>query len=206
MGSASPLSVGAGNYSTPNTSDPTLRTGQAVCLPGQYCLGGIMYPCPAGRYGTTSASTSSVSAQCPTFDQDHWCDFGSNARSSVCFDRASCCHVVVLYGGCCVVQNCDGACTQGYYCPAGSTVANVSVCGNLTVVCPAGSGAPTVVSPGYYSVGGASNATMVAQLPCPAGSYCVAGQQNICPVGRYGNVNTGSSTVCNNTCPDGYQW
>ena len=105
-----------------------------------------------------------------------------------------------------VVQNCDGACTQGYYCPAGSTVANVSVCGNLTVVCPAGSGAPTVVLPGNYSAGGASNATMVAQLPCPAGSYCVAGQQNICPVGRYGNVNTGSSTVCNNTCPDGYQW
>ena len=43
-------------------------------------------------------------------------------------------------------------------------------------------------------------------LPCPVGSYCVAGVQYLCPAGKWGNNVTGASTVCANNCSNGYLW
>ena len=73
-------------------------------------------------------------------------------------------------------------------------------------MCAAGASGPTVVTVGYYSLGGSSSATNTAQLPCPVGSYCVAGVQYLCPAGKWGNNVTGASTVCANNCSNGYLW
>jgi hypothetical protein len=101
-------------------------------------------------------------------------------------------------------QSCGGTCFEGYYCPAGSVNGTAFQCGNASVVCPAGSAAPAPVQPGFYSVGGATAATRNAQVACPVGTYCQAGELIDCPVGRWGNNVTGSSTICPNVCSDGF--
>jgi hypothetical protein len=58
-GSGSALAVGAGNYSTPVTALTTVRTGTAMCGPGSFCLSGVQYVCPAGRYGNSSGASVS---------------------------------------------------------------------------------------------------------------------------------------------------
>jgi hypothetical protein len=40
-GSAGPVAVPSGSYSTPEASDASLRDGAAVCLAGMYCVGGV---------------------------------------------------------------------------------------------------------------------------------------------------------------------
>jgi hypothetical protein len=40
-GSAGPVAVPSGSYSTPEASDASLRDGAAVCPSGMYCVGGV---------------------------------------------------------------------------------------------------------------------------------------------------------------------
>jgi hypothetical protein len=101
-------------------------------------------------------------------------------------------------------QSCDGQCTEGYYCPPGSTNPTAVQCGNASVICPVGSSAPTSVNPGFYSLGGLNSSLNVAQLICSVGTYCVAGVSIDCPAGRWGNAVTGSTTICPNVCSAGY--
>jgi hypothetical protein len=49
--------------------------------------------------------------------------------------------------------NCTGVCVAGWYCSSGSIRSGQSVCGNVSVYCPEGSGAPITVSLGYYTTG-----------------------------------------------------
>ena len=41
VGSGDRLPVGVGNYSTPEAAPVHQRSGQAVCEPGRYCVGGV---------------------------------------------------------------------------------------------------------------------------------------------------------------------
>lgn len=49
---------------------------------------------------------------------------------------------------------CEGPCAAGFWCPEGSVRATQRRCGNESVYCVAGSGAPTAVPVGFYSLGG----------------------------------------------------
>ena len=59
-GVGSPVSVDVGNYSTPTAASASLRTGSSMCEAGSYCVSGVKYFCPAGRFGLSRGSTSSV--------------------------------------------------------------------------------------------------------------------------------------------------
>ncbi len=77
---------------------------------------------------------------------------------------------------------CAGLCAKGHYCPSyllprpdappsttwplkPHTRANEYECGNVDLFCPIGSIYPTVVTGGYYSIGGdSSNYTRDAQV------------------------------------------
>lgn len=101
-------------------------------------------------------------------------------------------------------QSCDGLCGEGYFCPPGSTSPNALPCGNASVICPVGAFAPTIVSSGFYSIGGVNSSLNIAQLPCAPATYCVEGVSMDCPAGRWGNNGTGFSTICPNVCSAGF--
>ncbi|CAM9745516.1 unnamed protein product, partial [Discosporangium mesarthrocarpum] len=49
---------------------------QVSCPPGQFCIGGVASPCPAGRYGGYwQSSNSSCSGPC---NEGYYCPEGSN--------------------------------------------------------------------------------------------------------------------------------
>ncbi|CAM9892613.1 unnamed protein product, partial [Chrysoparadoxa australica] len=52
---------------------------------------------------------------------------------------------------------CSEFCPAGFYCPEGSSSATQKQCWGPTHYCPAGAGAPALVSSGYYSVGEAES-------------------------------------------------
>lgn len=62
-GSAYPIPVNAGYYSTrghvtvPGLPANTTQIQQARCEPGHYCVGGVKFQCPAGRYGSLHGET-----------------------------------------------------------------------------------------------------------------------------------------------------
>ncbi len=59
---------------------------------------------------------------------------------------------------------------------------------------------PTLVSPGYYAVGG-TNTTRTGQEPCPPGTSCANGVITNCPAGRYQPLS--GQVRCDNACPPG---
>ena len=80
-------------------------------------------------------------------------------------------------------STCDGPCSAGFFCPAGSRWPTEKICGTIINYCPAGSGAAKVAQPGYYTYCPASSpqgpkcapATREGELPCPAGYFCSDG-------------------------------
>ncbi len=106
---------------------------------------------------------------------------------------------------------------QGFVCVPGSSTPRAAPCGNASVFCPAGSGAPTPVGAGNYSTGNASTgsaASMTAQAVCPAPAayanvsvYCPGpgvGVMIVCPGGRFGTAAGLSSSLCSGECAPGY--
>ena len=66
-GSAYPLKVQGGYYTFGGDSDNSTRRGQSICPPGSYCVDGIRYPCPKGRFGNTEGlSDSTCTGYCPS--------------------------------------------------------------------------------------------------------------------------------------------
>jgi len=185
-GSEHPQPTALGHYATvPLFEAGGGYSGHAACPRGSYCVDGVRYPCPSGRYGHAEASTDPL---------------------------------------------CTGVCAAGWYCPPGSARAMQLTCGDRSVFCPAGSGAPTQVAPGYYSVGytnGSSGSTlnvtaavtaagessyvptyrgtqMTAQELCPPGTYCSLGVLYPCPPGRYGAAAGVSSAAGCAPCAEGH--
>jgi hypothetical protein len=100
-------------------------------------------------------------------------------------------------------DRCSGPCRAGYYCGAGSTVANTSECGSVLVFCPEGSGAPTPVPDGEYGVGNSSS-TAFASVACPAGYYCSGGMKTVCPAGTFGCSIRLRLSTCSGGCSAGH--
>jgi hypothetical protein len=80
--------------------------------------------------------------------------------------------------------DCNGPCSAGYYCPAGSVSNQQHACGEsedmalaATFFCPEGSGFRQVVGAGNYSTGSpvSSPHLRTGQEVCPAGTYCEEG-------------------------------
>ena len=94
-----------------------------------------------------------------------------------------------------VFSGCDGPCSAGYYCPAGSTSPAQVLC-PAGSFCPAGAGAATPCAGGTFSdLPGAA----LCQ-PCPAGSYCAPGTARAfgapCGVGNYCPAGSASPLPC----------
>ena len=97
-------------------------------------------------------------------------------------------------------------------------------CGDRSVYCPTGSGAPTPVTSGYYSVGYENQTTtqavsvsgnspylptywttqMTSQQQCSPGSYCHGGISFLCPQGKYGATAGLTDAMCSGSCMEGY--
>ena len=113
-------------------------------------------------------------------------------------------------------SECDGLCSEGYYCPSASTSQTQERCGNSTVHCPEGSALPLITPPGYYSTISKykweidhiklnhDNSTLAAAKVCEMGYWCLHGKKFQCPEGTYGEV-IGSSTEDDcKPCKPGY--
>lgn len=155
LGSSIPTPVNIGYYTI--GKNVTTRTDQLICEPGYYCIYGMKYICPPGRYGSEQMEAK---------------------------------------------ESCSGLCKGGYYCNAGSTTDTQFLCGNSSWYCPIGSFQPTLVPPGYYSIG-YSSTTAFSIKQCPPGFYCLDGIQYICAAGRY-SVNGSSTADCDGQCTIGY--
>jgi hypothetical protein len=74
-GSFYPQRVGGGNYTVGGGANNQTRTGQEICKPGNYCIGGVIQPCPKGKYGATPGlSENSCTNWCPPA---HACPLGT---------------------------------------------------------------------------------------------------------------------------------
>ena len=66
--SLSPLT----RYPIPEVAPSSLRTAVSQCTPGEYCVVGVRYPCPGGRYSAASGSVSCAVCPAGTYSQA-WC-------------------------------------------------------------------------------------------------------------------------------------
>ena len=173
----------------------TLATAQ-VCPAGYYCPGaspsGTANPCPAGWFCAAGSAVVSAANQC------------SPGQYSV--DGAAACVPCPggFYGNATALPSplCSGQCPAGYYCPVATVVPRS--CGNASVYCSQGSLAPVVVTPGYYTTGGATSATQTQQNECPSGYYCTAGVASPCPAGTYRSITRAATVADCAACTAGY--
>ncbi len=100
-------------------------------------------------------------------------------------------------------ESCSGPCVAGYFCGAGAIVPNETACGSPEVYCPEGSASPQHVPAGEYSVG-LSPETGNDTEPCPAGSFCEGGVQQLCRPGTFGCSIRLQRPQCSGNCSAGY--
>ncbi len=162
----------AGYYCPPGST-----TATEVPCGGEdvYCPEGSGLPrvAPPGMYTVGPSSvTRNDSAPCPS---GSFCVGGvlrpCDAGSFGCADRQW-------------LPTCNGPCTAGYYCPAGSTSSRAEACGGgptqagaAAHYCPAGSAEARVVGIGNYSTGSPDDTPHLrtGQAVCPAGHFCDSG-------------------------------
>eukprot|EP00924_Labyrinthula_sp_SR-Ha-C_P015959 maker-scaffold_4-snap-gene-14.3-mRNA-1 protein AED:0.17 eAED:0.17 QI:86/0/0/1/0/0/2/0/1312 len=81
------------------------------------------------------------------------------------------------------------------------------VVGGRNYFCPSGSGLPTQVTRGYYSLGSYElkgeniENYQTRQVLCEQAHYCVLGEKKICPAGFYGNISGLFNATCSGHCP-----
>lgn len=192
------------------------------CLPGYYCppnsTSATQVPCPPGRYGAIGGlQNATCSAVCPA---GHYCPAASvqpiKCRAGIFGNKTGLvgpeCANVCWEGGC---DSAGGGslCREGYYCPEGSTVATQRECGGPGVFCPVGSAAPTPASQGFYTVGRqlelgvfdmGNERSMISQLVCEIGSFCIDGVKRQCPPGVFGSSQGLWVRECSGPCPAGF--
>ncbi len=176
---------------------PCLSSSSALLPPpgsGAACQGYIL----------GGARTRAWAAQCP---MGHYC---SNGEVFACpagrFGASSGLSSLALCG----------QCEAGYFCPLASNSSRAFPCGAARVFCPAGSGAPQPVTPGYFTqpaghpstpaqAAAESGALRGSQAPCPPGYYCTtSGLPSPCPAGRYGSVQGEENPQCTDVCAPGF--
>lgn len=171
------------------TAPSLLRSQQALCPVGHYCLGGVKHPCPAGRYGNKHGE---VDPQCMgDCHIGYYCPPGSvSARQRRCGDAT-------------------------VYCPTGSTRPTAVDEGYYTV---AGGYSdddkrydiprPTQQKPDkmerLLDYRDADPTTRGAQVQCEAGRYCVGGIRTECSAGHYGDRKGQTTPTCSGLCANGF--
>lgn len=176
-GSYEPIPVPPGYYSVGGTSITT-RSAIVICEAGYYCNEGVKYPCPAGRFAALPGrSTADCDGLCTA---GYYCQFASSSPTQYICPPGR-------YGAPGMTNAyCKGSCISGYYCPAGSTLPYQNECGADSVYCPHGSGAPLIVSAGYYSVGQNETIRTDQNVCTQFGSYygtppAADTRENVCP-------------------------
>lgn len=138
-----------------------------LCLSGSSCSGGSMTTCPEGFYTATAGASSCI--PCPP---GLWVSAGATS----CPSTAAC-----PPGYSCNGQGVKSPCAPNTYSLAGSSTCSpcleFSTSGETEDKCSC--------IEGYYSDSGFS--TSIACLPCPVGSYCVAGLAKLCTEGNDDN-------------------
>lgn len=183
----------------PGVSEDQVDSGNIDCPAGMYCVAGTgLYPeltnhkCPKGKYCPTGTPlpidcpagtynplfAGKTLADCIVCPAGYYCEEGSKEPT--------------------------GLCAPGYFCPAGSTVANTTPCPVKTymayegakdvsdcALCPSGQLCP---SPGT-----------VTFSPCPVGNYCPPGSSSPipCPVGTYRDAEGARTSKECISCPPG---
>lgn len=214
LGSAWPSFPGLGNYTLGGTNSSTF-SAQAVCPAGYYCSSGVKIGCPDGTFiGSQGTTQASLCQPCPA---GYYCGPASTSGTLCGGDTVYCpsgssSPVPVDIGyytiGTPGLRSGETICPLGQYC-----------IGGVNFLCPAGvyggsnaltsSACSGTCSPGAWVVSGdklvwifylfagsycPSGSTSATQLPCPAGSYCLAGLPISCPVGTY-NPSLGGSSL-----------
>ena len=162
------IDVQPGYFTTPAEGLTTVRTDQLVCERGNYCVGGTMFPCPAGTYGSVpELKTVACSGQCNT---GVTCPVGSTSQVK---------------------------CTAGFYCTSALKGCSAELpCGGVESYCPEGSGDPVPVTLGYYTTpeNPLLETKRVDQERCPEGFYCSNGRKR--PCGSPALYSTAGATNC----------
>jgi hypothetical protein len=192
-GSESPTWAPLGTYTTAGAGVATNATdimSQALdCPAGHYCVDGVQRACPAGTFlGTTRRSNVS---DCRTCTAGGYCPAGAAAPTPCGNDTVYCPTTStqpLVAGLGYYTEGVPGArigrvpCEPGsfcpgdgraYPCPAGS-FGNVSGLTNATCSGRCGDGVLC-----------ANQSTAAVGVPCPTGSFCVAGLQYPCPAGTF---------------------
>ncbi len=163
----------AAGYTCPASStSPTQTPCGGV---GVYCPEGsamAMFAAP-GEYtvGPTYATRTGI-LPCPS---GSYCVGGMRSPCEAgtfgCADRLS-------------IPTCNGPCTAGFFCPAGSVSSQQSACGGsasapdaASYFCPQGAAAALRVGAGNYSTGSPADVPhrRTGQAVCPPGRYCAGG-------------------------------
>jgi len=113
--------------------------------------------------------------------------------------------------------NCDGPCSAGFFCPAGSTEFKQYPCNKPNKFCPEGSKSPFDVDDGFYTTDIKDvNQTAIQegeyehqkvngrQFECEIGYWCKMGIRYPCPRGSYGNKSRETNPLCAGKCSQGY--
>jgi len=109
--------VNEGFYSIPENVSDLYRTAQLPCPPGSYCIGGLKYDCPAGKYNSISNQVS-CSSLCP---RGFYCPQGSIYPIACPAGK---------YGSDIGMKtaDCSGKCQPGFWCGDASISATQNAC------------------------------------------------------------------------------
>jgi len=155
-----------------------------------------MMRCPPGKFGV---SEGLMSADCSgPCSPGHWCPAASIVATQIACPAG-------VFGNATGLKSpmCSDACPEGYYCPPGTSVPTL-VCDEPSVYCPRGSGAPSNVDPGFYTVLSPVTGGYMDELECTPGTYCDSGVQMPCPAGRWGHLHREHRESCSGPCAKGH--
>jgi len=159
----------------------------------EYSNGRICASCPAGFHCPVTPQNKMLKIPC---DAGHYC---RNGERNPCPAGS---YGVQQY---LTVENCNGKCLPGYFCPPGSNRNRQHACGGRHVFCPGGAKYPHTVSSGFYSYNSSliekeeadAGMTMSWERQCEVGYYCVDGIKHECPPGHFGHLaGSKSSSEC----------
>lgn len=135
------------------------------CPPGSQGSDGTCSACTPGKYSNPERTSCLP------------CDAGNYASKSNSSDAT-----------------CEGPCSAGYYCNAGSTSPTQHACGRAEVYCPQGSDRPLVCDAGSYTANTdnkiGNSGTRTVCLMCDEGHACSNGIRKECEDGDL-NTDTG---------------
>ena len=225
-GSARPIIVLKGYYSTPLNQSELNRWNQTICEKGYYCKEGKRYECGDKDVYCLEGSDNPIKVHngyytypdinnnktryeerlCPS---GYYCSNGVKYECGIhhyCPEGSSSPKDIpegYLSGPSSVDESIRYEllnCTAGFYCSGGV----MRDCGE-GFYCPPGSAYPNLIPFGYFAQTNISDYLHISNIIlCPIGSYCRNGMRSLCPAGHYGDVEGLSSFNCSGLCYSGY--